>query len=401
MRGNRGTVWPSNQEAHAVALDAAITLATDRVVTPIEETHHVISRRWFAGLGAPARPVQVAQLAVTKLAYGSVRLGGAVVGACLEATSVLDARTEDSIQALVTGLWGDDLDRYEDRLDSAMSVRDRLGASVSVASELSAAFPEATGRIIVLVHGLVETERCWTGPVDGAGLIEALDGNPRLTPVAIRYNSGLRISANGSDLARLLEEVYSRWPVPVQSIALVGHSMGGLVVRSACTAARAAEYRWIDSVGDLVTVGAPHQGAPLEKGVNLAAWGLSKTPFTRPLADFLNRRSVGIKDLRYGAIAESDWKGADPDALWHDTVGDHALAPGVSHHFVAAAVTSDPTHPVGVAVGDLVVPVASGTAKGRLDPTNVVVVGGKRHGDLLGDSVVINQVMDWLTPRAR
>jgi hypothetical protein len=110
---------------------------------------------------------------------------------------------------------------------------------------------------------------------------------------------------------------------------------------------------------------------------------------------------VGIKDLRYGAIAESDWKGADPDALWQNTVGDHAPAPGVSHHFVAAAVTSDPTHPVGVVVGDLVVPVASGTAKGRLNPTNVVVVGGRRHGDLLGDSVVIDQVMDWLAPGRR
>jgi hypothetical protein len=172
--------------------------------------------------------------------------------------------------------------------------------------------------------------------------------------------------------------------------------MGGLVVRSACEAARSAGHRWINEVNDVVTLGSPHRGAPLEKFVNVVAWGLGMAPETRPLADFLNARSVGIKDLRFGAIVEEDWRGTDPDALLRDTVGDHPLAPGVSHHFVAGVITADPIHPVGVLMGDLMVRSASGTGRQQLDPTNVVVLGGMNHFDLLHDPAVIDHVMGWL-----
>ena len=251
---------------------------------------------------------------------------------------------------------------------------------------------------MVLVHGLVETEQCWNGSETEPGLAEALDDHTDLTPIRVRYNSGLRVSDNGSRLSALLEEIQSEWPVPVTSIAMVGHSMGGLVIRSACEAARSAGHRWIDSVEDIVTVGAPHQGSPLEKIANVAAWGLGVAPETRPLADFVNGRSVGIKDLRFGAIVDDDWTGTDPDALLRDTVGDHTLSPDIDHHFVAGVVTSDPTHPVGVAVGDLVVRSGSGTGGKHLEPMNAVVVSGKNHFGLLHDREVIDGIMGWLVP---
>jgi hypothetical protein len=172
--------------------------------------------------------------------------------------------------------------------------------------------------------------------------------------------------------------------------------MGGLTIRSACEAARAADHGWIDDVDDIVTVGAPHQGSPLEKLANVVAWGLGIAPVTRPLAGFVNGRSVGIKDLRFGAIVEDDWRGVDPDALLRNTVGDHSLPSGIEHHFVAAVVTQDPTHPVGMAVGDLVVRPGSGTGGRRLQPRNVAVVGGKHHFDLLHDPGVIDSVLGWL-----
>ncbi|MEN8115151.1 MAG: hypothetical protein ABFS21_12285, partial [Actinomycetota bacterium] len=210
--------------------------------------------------------------------------------------------------------------------------------------------------------------------------------------------SGLRVSDNGSQLALLLEDVHSAWPVPVESIALVGHSMGGLIARSACEAGRIDGQRWIEDVSDVVTVAAPHQGSPLEKLANVAAWGLGVAPETKPLADFVNGRSVGIKDLRFGAIVEDDWGGIDPDALLRNTVGDHPLPPGIDHHFVTGVVTSDPAHPVGVAVGDLVVRPGSGTGGPHLEPRNLVVVGGKNHFDLLNDPDVIDNVLGWLAP---
>jgi pimeloyl-ACP methyl ester carboxylesterase len=379
-------------------LGSALALATERIVAPVEGMHRAISGRWFGPLGAVGAPVRKAHDAIVSVVYGSVRLGGDAVGIALGDRITVDASTADSVQAFMNGLWGDALGRRAGHMEIQMGVRDRWGASVTIGPDLATAFPAATGRLVVLVHGLAETERCWHGTETEPGLAQALDERGDLTPISIRYNSGLRVSDNGSRLASLLDEVHSEWPVPVQSIALVGHSMGGLVVRSACEAARAGGHRWVDDVDDIVTVAAPHQGSPLEKIANVAAFGLGVAAETRPLADFVNGRSVGIKDLRFGAIVEDDWKGVDPDALLHNAVGKHPLASGIDHHFVTGVVTSDPTHPVGVAVGDLVVRAGSGIGGQRLQPRNGVVVGGKNHFDLLHEPEVIDRVLGWLAP---
>ncbi|MEA3502860.1 MAG: hypothetical protein U9R47_08810 [Actinomycetota bacterium] len=380
----------------ARGVGSAVALATERIVEPVEGMHRVIAGRWFGPLGVLGAPIHRAHGAIASAVYGSIRLGGDTVGVGLDKMITVEPGTADSIQAFVNGLWGDALGRRRERVVIRMAIRDDHGVPVTVGRDLAAAFPAATGRLVVLVHGLVETERCWYGTETEPGLAQALEGHADLTPVSIRYNSGLRVSANGSRLASLLEKVHSEWPVSVQSIALVGHSMGGLVIRSACEAARTAGHRWLDDVNDVVTVAAPHRGSPLEKLANMTAFGLRVAPETRPLADFVNGRSVGIKDLRFGAIVEDDWSGADPDALLRNTVGDHPLLPGIGHHFVAGVVTSNPTHPVGALVGDLVVRVASGTGGQHLEPGKVVVVGRKNHFDLIHDPEVIDSVMGWL-----
>ena len=379
-------------------LGSALAFATERVATPVEAMHRVIAGSWLGPLGAMGAPVRKINDTLTTMAYGSVRLGADVVGLGLDELLTVDRGAVDSVQAFVNGLWGDELGRHEDRLEITMAIPDAGGAPVAIGSDLTATFPTATGHLVVLVHGLVETERCWSGDETAPGLAEALDRDAGLTPVSIRYNSGLRVSDNGALLSSLLEETRANWPVPVRSIALVGHSMGGLVIRSACEAARIAGHRWIADVDTIVTVAAPHRGSPLEKLANAAAWGLGFASVTRPLARFVNGRSVGIKDLRFGATVESDWMGIDPDALLRNTVDAQPLPAGIDHHFVAGAVTSDPTHPVGMAVGDLVVRSASGTGGRHLKPENAVVVGGKHHFDLLGDPEVISDLMGWLAP---
>lgn len=372
-----------------MTLDSAITLATERIVEPVEETHRAIARRWFGSVDSIARPVSTVHDVVANIAYRTVRFGGAVVGTGIQSAMTLEADKADSIQAFVNGLWGDNLGRHEARLAIEMGVQDAHGRDSSNSS--------VTGRIVVLVHGLGETEACWRGVGPKAGLAEALEDHPELTPVSIRYNTGLRVSANGSQLATLLESIHSDWPVPVESVALVGHSMGGLVIRSACSAATAAGQPWVEDVDHVVALGSPHRGAPLEKLTNVVSWVLNAAPETRPLASFLNARSGGIKDLRFGAITESDWKDIDPDALLRDTVGDHPLPPDVAHHFVAGVVTANPMNPIGAAVGDLVVRVKSGTGARRLNPTSVFVLGGVRHGDLLRHSGVVGRIMTWLS----
>ena len=382
-----------------MSLDSAIALATERIVAPVEGTHRAVARRWFGAVGAVGKPVRTVHDTVSSVVYRSIRFGGAIVGTALDAVLSVEPAMAESVQAIVNGLWGDKLGRHEDRLAIVMGVRDGPGSSTGPGAPVTNG--AVTGRLVVLVHGLGETERCWRGTESDHGLAQALEDHPDLTPLLIRYNTGLRVSRNGSRLASLLEAVHSDWPVPVQSIALVGNSMGGLVTRSACVAGRAAGHRWVDDLVDVVTLGSPHRGAALEKLTNVVAWGLKAAPETQPLAAFLNTRSVGIKDLRFGAIVESDWRGRDPDALLFNTVGDHPLPPDVNHHFVAGAVTTDPTNPWGVLVGDLVVRVASGTGAPRSDPTNVVVLGGVRHGDLARQPAVIGRVMDWLAASTR
>ena len=378
----------------------SITLATQRVVDPVQGMHRVISDRWFGAVGAAAMPARRAHDVVSNVVYGSIRVGGAIAGHILGSRMSDASAASESAQSVVNGLWGDALGPYGD-LEIPMSVRDRSGAPVVLPTEIGAAFPDATGHLVVLVHGLVETERCWEGSDGEPGLSDALGEHPLLTPVSIRYNSGLRISDNGALLASLLEELCADWPVPMDTISLVGHSMGGLVVRSACEAAEATKQRWIRDVSDVVTLGTPHAGSPLEKAANVAAWALAFAPDTRPLADFLNGRSGGIKDLRFGSVGEDDWERTDPDALLKDTVGDHALPSGIRHHFVAGVATSEPAHPVGATVGDLVVRADSATGRRSLSPTNVAVVGGVRHFDLPCDSTVIGLVIGWLTEQSR
>lgn len=383
-----------------MSLGSALALATERIVAPVEGMHRAISGRWFSALDPVARPVRWAHHLISDLVYGSIRVGGSAVGVGLDARGNVAEQTTDSVQAIVNGFWGDALGRHESRLRITMGIRDRQGRAVG-GPEFAAGFPAPNGRLVVLVHGLMETERCWRGADEEPGLLEALEMNPEVTPLAVRYSTGLHVSENGAQLAALLEEVHAAWPVPVHSVALVGHSMGGLVIRSACSVAGATGQRWIDHVDDVVTLGTPHRGAPLEKGTNILAWGLDLTPETRPLADWLNARSAGIKDLRFGAMVEGDWRGFNPDSLLRNTVGDHPLPPGIDHHFVAGVVTSDPNHPVGVVMGDLVVRAASGTGGPHLDPTNVAVVGGVRHFELLHEPAVIDRVMGWVTPVPR
>jgi hypothetical protein len=375
-------------------------VTADRVVTPVEGMHRAISGRWFGALGRFGAPVRVLHDALATTVYGAIRVGAAIVGNTLEARQAVPSRGAESVQAWVNGLWGDGLGRHEDRLAIAMSIRDRDGGEVGPAGDLVGAFPGAAGRIVVMVHGLVETERVWWDQGGEPGLARRIEQHPDLTAVAVRYNTGLRVSDNGARLAALLEHACAGWPVPVRSIALVGHSMGGLVVRSACHAAATAGHGWIDRVSDVVTIGTPHRGAPLEKLTNVAAWALSIAPETRPLAELLNGRSGGIKDLRFGGLIESDWAGADPDALLRNTVGDHRLPAGIDHHFVAGVVTDDPRHPLSIAVGDLWVRPSSGTGAPHLAPTNVMTIGGVHHFDLLREPAVIDQVLQWLVARA-
>lgn len=378
-----------------MAIGSALGLVANRLIEPVEGMHRAVFDRVSSLVGPAVAPVAVVHDAVSRTVYGSLRLGTRVLGRGLDATPLSRTTLSEDAAAVVNGFYGDDPGPFERGLRSPMGLRTADGVELRFEG-LSDAYPEAGPRVAILVHGLAETERCWRDRPEAPGLRSAIDRTTGASALAVRYNSGLRISDNGAALSELVDQLCSNWPVAIESITLIGHSMGGLVLRSAVLEAVESGRAWTGVLERIVTLGTPHGGAPMEKFVNVLAWGLSKVPESRPLARLLNRRSVGVKDLRFGAVSPSDWAGFDADALLTDTVGAHAVPPGVAVHFVAGVVTDDPAHPVGIVAGDLLVRQKSAGGGGKLEPDDLRVLGGLHHFDLLHHPEVITQVTSWI-----
>ncbi len=184
---------------------------------------------------------------------------------------------------------------------------------------------------------------------------------------------------------------------------LVGHSMGGLVARSACHVASERGDEWVRHVTHVVSLGSPHTGAPLESAVHYAAAALAAVPETQPFSRFLRRRSAGIRDLRRGSLVDEDWRDCDPDALRAAACREVPLLDGVAHHFVAATVTRSPDHPLGRLVGDWLVlrPSASGRGRIAFRDEDGLHVGGAHHLALLNHPQVYERLTEWLAPARR
>jgi pimeloyl-ACP methyl ester carboxylesterase len=394
------------------ALGDLVELATQRVADPVEGVHHAIADRWSGFLGRygdrSTRPL-------TRGIYGAVRLVGSVAGASLGigAATVDTVRpvrplwrspTGAGVQAGVNALWGDEFERRASRIHIDLAVRTTNGTPVTCDAEaLSQAFPTATPRLAVLLHGLGKTEHSWNRTDGESGEIVGLPGvleADGFTPVLVRYNTGRSVSDNGAALSRVLAEVTAHWPTEVDEIVLVGHSMGGLVARSSLAAGRSAGQRWVNAVGHIVTLGTPHLGSPIEKGVDIASRILDREPISRPVSQFVNDRSAGIKDMRHGTIHDdrTNSKGMETPGCSESAArsGD-----GVLRHQVASVVTGSASHPVGFLVGDLVVRVTSATgiaSSERDQPHDMRVFGGLHHMGMLYDSAVHAQIRAWLTP---
>lgn len=250
------------------------------------------------------------------------------------------------------GVVGDRMARDANPMRISMQLRHR-GAALSLSREaLAAALDGARERVVVFVHGLAADESSWelasarAWGREGVSYAALLAERHGYTSLHVRYNSGLPIADNGRALAELLAALVAAYPAELRELALVGHSMGGLVVRSACLHGHVSGDTWTGRVRDVVCLGSPHRGAPLEKLGALATAALAAVPVTAPIARVLAVRSAGIKDLRRGAVGE--------------------LPPlsRARYHFVAGTLRG--AGPVlGWALGDGLVRVGSATLRGR------------------------------------
>lgn len=297
-------------------------------------------------------------------------------------------RKLDASLAILNGAIGDYLARTANGLATELTFVEQVGAAAPLVLNrhaLDRAYPAASGRAAIFVHGLMSTETVWEMK-DGTDYGTRLACDLGISPLYVRYNSGRAIAANGADLAHALETLVDAYPGRLEEIVLIGHSMGGLVVRSACHKARLRGSTWLSRVPCAIYVGTPHLGTPLERvGRTVASvLGAIDDPYTRLIAQIANLRSEGVKDLG--------------DA--HHPV---PLLAEIQHYLVAGSLSGEPW--LGALFGDSLVSIRSATA-GHVDlsavlggdpipPNHVKLIAGLSHVALAHDPRVYAWIRDW------
>jgi pimeloyl-ACP methyl ester carboxylesterase len=388
--------------------------ASSIVTSLVRGMHAGIAGRVFGSIGPPAAPTRVIHDGITRAVYGGVDRGirGATQAVGAVAAEIWGSDGDEALEsragsaaviAAVNGVYGDELTERDNPLAGAMVIRQRGKPVEPTADSIAAAFPTATDRVVVFLHGWCLTERSWSRRPregdDSRSYGARLRDDLGFSPVRVRYNTGLHISVNGRTLAEMLDRLHAHWPVPITELVLVGHSMGGLVARSACHYGAQQQHGWTDTLSHVVCLGSPHLGADLEKGVNVASWALARLPETRAIATFLNARSDGVKDLRFGACLDEDWGDADPDEFLRDRCNEAPFLPHATYHFVAATV-APPLF--GMIAGDHLVRSYSAAGRGRsrripFDTEQGLTLTGLNHLDLLNHPLVYAKLRDWLT----
>jgi pimeloyl-ACP methyl ester carboxylesterase len=314
----------------------------------------------------------------------------------------------EAVLAAMNGLIGDYLADAGNPLAIEMRLRVDGQPLPLESPALAAALPKATGKILVMAHGLCRSDLQWRRNGHDHG--ETLGRELGYTPVYLHYNSGLHVSTNGRRFAELLEVLVRHWPVPVEEIAILAHSMGGLVARSACYYGKAAGNTWPRSLRKMIFLGTPHHGAPLERGGNWLDAVLGRSMITAPFARLGRLRSAGITDLRYGNLLDGDWEGRDRFEPTEDCRQPVPLPRGVLCFAIAGTTGRRIGDMRDRLLGDGLIPLATALGQHaspartlRFPKSRQWIAYGVHHLDLLSRVEVCDKIREWLAqaPAAR
>ena len=371
--------------------------ATAGLTDLVEAMHERIAR--VPGLSAA---LDGRTTGITGLVYKSIRGVTHVVGGTVDgllglltpalsgnAPAALPSPEREAVVAALNGVLGDHLAATHNPLATAMALRSEGRALVLERAAIATRFAQPSPTLLVLVHGLCMNDLQWQreGHDHGAMLAPLLGA----APLYLHYNSGQPISHNGLEFAGLLQRLVDEWPVPVQRLLLLTHSMGGLLARSALHQGAAAGHRWPALVSDVVFLGTPHHGAPLERAGHGLDTVLGAAPYAAPLARLGKVRSAGITDLRHGHCID----GTAPLPL---PVGPRCWA-------LAATLGHDEKALTGRWLGDGLVPLASALGQHKdaaralaFAPARQWVAQGTSHLQLLSSAAVAARLRQWLAP---
>lgn len=385
-------------------LRGATRLATDATTALadlVEAMHAGIVRAPDGRTGGITGLVYKSIRGVTRLAGGSLEALLGLLQPALASDAAHGSPEREAVVAALNGVMGDYLAASANPLAIPMTLR-RAGRVLPLERAALAADPQARGgRLLVLLHGLCMNDLQWrrAGHDHGQMLAEALG----YTPLYLHYNSGQHISLNGRAFAQTLEQLLAAWPQPVERLVLLGHSMGGLLMRSAMQQGAAAGQAWVGRVDDLVFLGTPHHGAPLERAGNWVTLLLGAAPYAAPLARLGKLRSAGITDLRHSSLLDEDWVGRDRFAHGPHRPRPVPLPEGPRCYALAASTGRRNGDLKDKLLGDGLVPLDSALGR-HADPARCLKFAPERqwqgwelnHLDLLSSPQVAEQLRLWL-----
>lgn len=265
--------------------------------------------------------------------------------------------------------------------------------------------PETTSKVLLMIHGLCMNDMQWSTEHGGNEVDhgQALSSALGYTPIYLRYNSGLHISTNGRELADQLERLVDSWPTPIEELTVVAHSMGGLLTRSAVIYGKQQTLQWPALLKNIVFLGTPHHGAPLERAGNKLDVILGCTPYTAPFSLLSKLRSSGITDLRYGHVVDEDWQGTDRFESKADERQLSPLPEDIACYTVAATMAAKRSLLAERLIGDGLVPLRSalglhdeGERNLAFADTSQQVFYQMNHMELLSSPEVTRQLVEWL-----
>ncbi|HEX8924980.1 MAG TPA: alpha/beta fold hydrolase [Terriglobales bacterium] len=397
----------ADKKAHVHLSDiAGISLlavsATREVTNLAQAVHNSITH-------SPAlsgNPVHGHVQAISNLVYTSVRGVTEIVGG---ATNFLapfapilnepSSPEREAALAALNGVVGDYLVATGNPLAISMQLR-RKGRPLAVEkAALTDALadqcaPAACDKLLVLVHGLCMNDLHWS-----QDLQTALARELGYTTIHLRYNSGLHVSRNGMAFAALLQNLLEQWPGEIKKFAILAHSMGGLVARSAHYYGVKAGHDWPKRLQKMIFLGTPHHGAPLERLGNVFEVCLGMNRYSASFARLGKIRSAGITDMRYGNVLDEDWQGVDRFQYVSDTRHPLPLPENVSCYAIAGYIGSK----AGALLGDGMVSVDSALGRHRnplmelsFPRSSQWVARGADHWDLLSSAAVHEKILSWL-----
>lgn len=332
---------------------------TEGVADLVEGVHRAVWHTLGAPVGGPGRTRGITGFVFRSIRGITRRVGRGTDRGLAWLEPRLAARHEakpstperEAVLAALNGVLGDRLAAGGNSLATPMTLRLR-GEPLDLPAQPPQA--ETTGKVLVLIHGLCMNDLQWQTRHEGQVVDhgETLAQELGYTPVHVRYNTGRHISENGRDLSAHLEKLVAHWPVPVEDLTVLAHSMGGLVTRSACWYARQDSSRWIGALKNIVFLATPHHGAPLERAGNWIDVLLAANPYAAPFAKLGQLRGAGITDLRYSNLLDEDWQGQDRFERKPDDRRIVPLPEGVDCYAIAATTAEDPEALASQLIGD-------------------------------------------------